>query len=200
MSLQAAPTNTSRLKPKRKNSKAKNGKGPKPRMPTPRLHAPPRRNDRLDRYPPEVIDDIFRRVSHGETLTQACNSSPNYPHPSSVIDWAIKDPALAQRYAHAREGQTARWADDIVDSVRVATPETANVVRLEIDAKKWLLARLRPAQYGDKLDVTSAGKPLVVASDLDIAKALAHALAPALPAPEPIEVEAVPVEPEGEQS
>jgi hypothetical protein len=71
-------------------------------------------------------------------------------------------------------------------------------LRLVVDSKKWLIARLRPAQYGDKVDVTSAGRPLISASDLDIAKALAHALTPALPAPEPIEVEAVEVKPGGD--
>jgi hypothetical protein len=201
MSLAASSEDTPR-KLKRENSKAKNGKGPKPVLPTPRLHAPPRTDDHLGKYPPEVIDDIFRRVSHGETLTQACNSNPNYPHPSSVIDWAIKDPVLAQRYAHAREGQTARWADDIVDSVKAATPETANVVRLEIDAKKWLLARLRPAQYGDKVDLTTAGQPLQQVDAAAAIKALLDALpalAPtALPSPTVLDAVAVPVETEGE--
>jgi hypothetical protein len=41
-----------------------------------------------------------------------------------------------------------------------ATPETANALRLVVDSKKWLIARLRPAQYGDMgggfgTDVTS---------------------------------------------
>jgi hypothetical protein len=49
-------------------------------------------------------------------------------------------------------------------------------------------AREAPAGAG----VGLAGKPLASASGLDIAKALAHALAaPALPAPEPIVVEAL---------
>ena len=54
--------------------------------------------------------------------------------------------------------------------------------------------------YGDRLqaDITSAGRSLASASDLDIAKALAHALAPALPAPTMIEAEAIEVKPEGE--
>ena len=73
------------------------------------------------------------------------------------------------------------------------------MVRLEIDAKKWLLARIRPAQYGDKIDLTSAGKALTSASDLDIAKALAHALAaPALLAPPVIDAEATEVKLEGD--
>ena len=85
-------------------------------------------------------------------------------------------------------------------------PEKAPGARLVLDAKKFLLSKLKPQVYGERFqaDITSGGKPLSVASDLDIAKALAHALAvPALPAPEPldvIDVDAVPVKLEGEQS
>ena len=200
MSLQAAPADT--RKPRRKNSKARNGKGPKP-LPTPRLHAPERTRERPTLYTDEVMDEILRRVSHGETLTQACASNPDFPSHATVIDWVHGDRhGLADRYARARDRQIARWADDIIDTSNKATPETVNALRLVVESKKWLIARLRPAQYGDRVtaDITSGGKPLVSASDLDIAKALAHALAvPALLAPEAIDAEAVPVEPEGEQ-
>jgi hypothetical protein len=101
-----------------------------------------------------------------------------------------------------RGGTTTSSTYEIVDTAdgAVANPEEANGRRLSVDVRKWLLARLKPGKYGDKLDVTSAGKPLASATDLDIAKALAHALAaPALPPPEPIDVEAVEVEREGGQ-
>jgi hypothetical protein len=174
----------------------------RPVTPTPRLYAPPPTDDHPGKYPSEVIDDILRRVSHGETLTQACNSNPDFPSPPTVIDWVHENRHnLAERYARARDRQLERWADDLVDTSAEAmrTPEKAPGARLVLDAKKFLLSKLKPQVYGDKLDVTSAGKPLTSASDLDIAKALAHALMPALPAPEPIDVEAVPVKEEGEQ-
>jgi len=200
MSLQAIPADIMSPKPRRKNSKAKNGKGgPKPLLPTPKLYVRPRTSKKPTLYSDEIMDEILRRVAHGETLTQACNTNPGFPAPSTVIDWIHQDRHnLAERYARARDSQIARWADDIIDTSAKATPETANALRLVVDSKKWLIARLRPAQYGDKVDVTSAGRPLISASDLDIAKALAHALTPALPAPEPIEVEAVEVKPGGD--
>jgi hypothetical protein len=200
MSLAASSEDAPR-KPKRKNSKARNGSGPKPQR-TPRLTAPERTRERPTFYSEEVMDEIMRRVSHGETLTQACASNPGFPSHSTVIDWVHQDRhGLADRYARARDQQVARWADDIIDTSNKATPETVNALRLVVDSKKWLIARLRPAQYGDRVtaDITSGGKPLASASDLDIAKALAHLLSPALPAPELLDVEAVPVKEEGEQ-
>jgi hypothetical protein len=179
----------------------------RPVTPTPRLYAPPPTDDHPGKYSPEVIDDILRRVSHGETLTQACNSNPDFPSPPTVIDWVNENRHnIAERYARARDRQLERWADDLVDTSAeaVSDPAKAPGARLILDAKKFLLSKLKPHVYGDKIDVTSAGKPLASVSDLDLAKALAHALAPALPAPidvTPLDAEAVPVpdEPEGER-
>jgi hypothetical protein len=203
----STPPATSGTKPKKprpgghKLRRAHPDRPKRPVAPTPRLYAPPQTYDHPGKYSLDVIEDILRRVSHGETLTQACNSNPDFPAPSTIIDWVNENRHnLAERYARARDRQLERWADDLVDtsSEALCDPGKAPGARLVLDAKKFLLSKLKPHVYGDKLDVTSAGKPLVVASDLDIAKALCHALTPALPAPEPIDVEAVPVEPEGE--
>jgi hypothetical protein len=113
---------------------------------------------------------------------------------------------FAEGFARARDLQFEHWADnlaEVADSVR-DNPAQVPAARLDSENKSWLLSRLKPSLYSEKFqeDITSAGKPLASATDLDIAKALAHALAApaALPAPEPIDVEAVPIEPEGERS
>ena len=33
--------------------------------------------------------------------------------------------------------------------------------RLQIDARKWVLAKMNPKKYGDKVDLTSDGEKLV---------------------------------------
>jgi hypothetical protein len=203
----SSPSNVIRITPRtddrstRKASKARNGDGPKP-PPTPVLTAPPRTpKGREPKYCEEIMDEVLRRISHGETLKRVCASNPDFPSPATVIEWVHQNRCgLADRYARARDRQLEAWAEEVLDKADAASTDNGavNRDRLAVDARKWLLSKLKPERYGDKLDVTSAGKPLASASDLDIAKALAHALAPALPAPEPIDVESVPVEPEGE--
>jgi terminase small subunit-like protein len=192
-----APTTS---KPLRKISKARDGNGPKP-PPTPILTAPPRSHSGRVAYSEEVMDEILRRLSHGETLRNVCASSPDFPAPATVIDWVHENRCgLTERYARARERQLEAWAEEVLDKADATSTEQGAVQRdrLSVDARKWLLSKLKPEKYGDRLDVTSAGKPLTSASDLDIAKALARALAvPALPAPEPIDVVATEVK-EGE--
>jgi terminase small subunit-like protein len=149
------------------------------------------------------MDEILRRISHGETLKRVCASNPDFPSPATVIEWVHQDRCgLADRYARARDRQLEAWAEEVLDKADAASTDNGavNRDRLAVDARKWLLSKLKPEKYGDRLhaDITSGGKALASASDLDIAKALAHALqARALPPPEPIDVEAVPVK-EGE--
>ena len=54
-------------------------------------------------------------------------------------------------------------AEDIID---ISNDETLdpNDKRIRIDTRKWLLSKLLPKTYGDKLDVTSGGEALAVPS------------------------------------
>ena len=133
------------------------------------------------------------------------------PSHAAVHKWAAEMPhTFGDKYVRARELGYLKLADELDElaaglDVGERRFESGVVARhrLQVEQRRWTLSKMLPKVFGDKVDVTSAGKPLVAASDLDIAKALAHALAvPALPAPielEAIEVEAVPVEPEGER-
>jgi hypothetical protein len=161
-------------------TKAANGKGSKP-PPTPRLHAPKRAYHREPIYSDAVMDEILRRISHGETLTKACASNPDFPAPSTVIDWVHENRAnMAERYARARDRQLERWADEVVDKADAAitNPDTAQAVRLALDSRKWLLSKLKPAVYGDRLEARVTGKdggPLQVEAAAAI-KALIEAM------------------------
>jgi hypothetical protein len=157
-------------------------------------------------YSDAIADAIIERLEQGEALHAIC-SSDDMPSHAAVHKWAAEMPdTFGDRYVRARELGYLKWADELdaladgsIEGERRFEPGVVQRHRLQIDTRRWILSKMLPKVFGDKLDVTSAGKPLVVASDLDIAKALAHALAaPALPAPEPIDVEAVPVKPEGE--
>jgi hypothetical protein len=113
---------------------------------------------------------------------------------------------FAAKFARARDLMFEHWADELADAGRKAIdkPELTNALRLDSDNRKWLLARLKPSLYGDRLDARLAnpdGTPLQVDASQAI-KALIDALPmlvpAALPAPVPLDVEAVPVE-EGER-
>ena len=131
------------------------------------------------------------------------------PSHAAVHKWAAEMPTtFGDRYVRARELGYLKLADQL-DALAEGTAELERrfepgVVqrhRLQIDTRRWILSKMLPKVFGDKVDVTSAGQAACSRSDLDLAKALLQVLPSlALPEPEPIDVEAVPVEPEGDAS
>ena len=83
-----------------------------------------------------------------------------------VLDWQLQDPEFARRYAHARRAQLATWAEDIVE---IADGEgDPQRDRLRVDARKWILAKMLPHVYGDRVTVQGdADAPIVIRDDAD---------------------------------
>jgi hypothetical protein len=57
-------------------------------------------------------------------------------------------------YTRAREQQYQRWAEEILE---ISDDDTLdpNARRVRVDTRKWLLSKLLPKQYGDKIDVNT---------------------------------------------
>ena len=100
------------------------------------------------------------------------------PDKSNVLRWLAKDDKFRDQYAHAREAQADYYAEEIIeisddssgdeqtdeDGKTRINSEFVNRSRLRVDTRKWLMARMAPKKYGDKItqEVTGAdGSPLV---------------------------------------
>lgn len=71
-----------------------------------------RKPGRPTKYSPELVEEIFARLRLGEPLAEICRSDERFPHPSTMRDWADKDPAVSLALARAREdGEDAIAAD-----------------------------------------------------------------------------------------
>lgn len=128
------------------------------------------------RYSRELSDKICARIAEGETLSAICRE-PGMPTKSAVSQWASRDEdGFAERYACARNQQIEQYADEIValgDSVVDKRVDSAAVqaAKNAADNRKWLLSKLRPGQYGDR--ITHAGDtkaplfPGATAADLE---------------------------------
>ena len=77
--------------------------------------------------------------------------------------WVDGDPELAERYVRAREeliefiaSETLLIADAPVGSTDSGSTDTGAVQkqRLQVDTRKWLLSKLAPKKYGDKLELS----------------------------------------------
>ncbi|UOR07185.1 hypothetical protein MUN82_08820 [Hymenobacter aerilatus] len=102
------------------------------------------------------------------------------PHVATVMRWLAQEEheSFREQYARACELRADAIADEILaiaddasrDVVEVEVGEDSTVERerftatardkLKIDSRKWLLGKLAPKKYGDKVDVTTGGEKL----------------------------------------
>ena len=85
------------------------------------------------------------------------------------MDWIDADKDFAVQYACAREIRADKLFEEIL-TIADSKPDDkmvdkdGNIVidssavqrnRLQVDARKWILAKMSPKKYGEKMDVTS---------------------------------------------
>lgn len=75
--------------------------------------------------------------------------------------------ANAEMYARARETRNDRMAED---TLRIADDHSIdpNARRVMVDTRKWLLSKLVPKKYGDKLDLNVSGSLTTVIEELPV--------------------------------
>jgi hypothetical protein len=109
-------------------------------------------------------DILDKMTDEGLSCYKACVACgvPN----STFMLWVSKDPELAERYARAREDlieriaeETIEIADSPVGSTDSGATDSGMVQKqkLQVDTRKWLLAKLAPKKYGEKIEQTIQG-------------------------------------------
>ena len=138
-------------------------------------------------YTQELADAICERLEAGDSLRKACEGAGG-PDPSTVLRWT-QDAAcigFAQQYAQAREAGYRLLADqiieisddssnDVIDTEHgpKANPEVVARSRLRVDSRKWMLSKMLPKLYGDRLEL--AGTLKIGAVDMTDAELMAIA-------------------------
>ena len=140
-------------------------------------------------YDPDVAREIISRIIAGETLRGVCEDE-DIPSKDVVYGWLALDQAFSDAYARAREHQVMQWADEIIeiadDSLadfietvgadgevdREFNTEHVQRSRLRIDARKWVMSKVAPRVFGDKIDVNMTAKVTAVSglSDEELEK------------------------------
>src|SRR4051795_1213338 len=101
-------------------------------------------------YTSALADTICERLSEGESLRSICRD-PGMPTEGAVRAWARENrDGFAPRYRLARELQLEFWADQIVE-IADASASDPRDRQVRIDTRKWLMSKLAPRRYGDRL-------------------------------------------------
>ena len=120
---------------------------------------------RPTKYDINLAYKICTRIAHGEPLIKICQEE-DMPHVSSVYLWLSRFSEFSDMYAKAREDQADTLADEIqaiadaepkviVDDAGNAKYDSAHInwMRLRMDARKWVAAKLKPRKYGDRVEL-----------------------------------------------
>jgi hypothetical protein len=101
-------------------------------------------------------ETVLTELKRGESLRKACEAA-DIPEPSSVIQATQSDDEFASHYARAREIGWSMHADRIRETA--ADPNIpADHKRIMVDTDKWMLSKMLPKIYGDRLNLEHSGK------------------------------------------
>ena len=101
------------------------------------------------RYRREFADEVCRRLAEGASLREVCREH-GVPE-SSFREWVRNDrDGLGARYQTARVLQVEAWSDLILE-ISNREDLSAQEKRVRIDSLKWLMSRIVPKKWGDRL-------------------------------------------------
>lgn len=119
------------------------------------------------------FDNIISSLEEGHSLRK----SLGFENISSrtFYEWINSDDELKKQYARACEERAEKIFEEIleiadkqgedvieVDGEVITNHNVINRARLQVDARKWMLGKMQPKKYGDKLDLdhTTNGKDM----------------------------------------
>lgn len=124
-------------------------------------------------YSKAKAETICKMLSEGASLRVICEGD-GMPPEATVRAWALDDiGGFAAHYARARELGYDMLAEDILriaDTPVVGTKTVSKATgleitegdmiehrRLQVDTRKWMLSKMLPKRYGDKVEQTVQG-------------------------------------------
>ena len=137
----------------------------------------------------KALKIVFSKMAKGESCFAIFKEKNEDLPGKSMFDNWIKEPLISDRYARAKEQRAEYIFEDILniaddstkdtlhtDRGEVENKEWVNRSRLRIDSRKWMLSKMMPKTYGDKLDFTTGGykviQPIFMVQDKQTAEDL----------------------------
>jgi hypothetical protein len=118
----------------------------------------------------KIADLVFAGMRSGMSAFKACQVTG--VNQSTFNSWLNEDAKLAAEYARAREDLIERMANEVLELSDVDVglqPDgkrdwaAVQKHKLQVDTRKWLLSKLAPKKFGDKLELTGdPDRPLAI--------------------------------------
>ena len=114
-----------------------------------------------------AADAVCDLIRDGKSLRAACRELELAP--STILLWSKENKEFSEQYARAREVGYKLLADEIIDiadekevqvrydgedTILDLSPTAIARNRLRVDTRKWMLSKMLPKIYGDKLEIS----------------------------------------------
>lgn len=123
----------------------------------------------------ELFETICTRLENGEVLRAIC-ANAEMPDRSTVLRWIAADDGKRRRYDLARQACVEFWSDEIIQIATDGSRDTVtdekgrarcdhewvNRSRLRIDTIKFLMTKINPLKWGDKLPEAAAARQMEI--------------------------------------
>jgi hypothetical protein len=124
---------------------------------------------------------VLAQIADGKSVVKACSAvgvaRAMFYRTLDAADcaegWPMDGASRRDRYTRATQAGLRSMADDIADLSDKAIGAESNVqvqgYRLAVDTRRWLLSKMAPKQYGDRVDVDVGGQVTIQLSKDDAA-------------------------------
>lgn len=106
-------------------------------------------------HTPELAQSILDEMTKGTSLRKACEARG--VNKSTFLNWVDTGKVQSDHYARAREQMLDAQAEELEQiGDEAANADTAVKVaglRLKADNRKWLLSKLAPKKYGERVEL-----------------------------------------------
>lgn len=122
-------------------------------------------------YTQELADNICEQLALGNSMRTVC-AADEMPAMSTVFKWLRENESFSEQYARAKQESSDYMAEELADISDKALEDAyaggenkavnaiVNAHRMRIDTRKWLMSKMKPKKYGEKLDLTTDGEKL----------------------------------------
>ena len=121
------------------------------------------------RYSERIAAVLCARIAGGDSLRSICRE-PGMPSFQTVLRWAHENrEGFRERYVLATDFRAQALAEELLEiadaarNVATGAPGTGEATarvqaeKLRVDARKWILARMAPKRYGDRVALEHTG-------------------------------------------
>ncbi len=153
-------------------------------------------------YGPAVATEVCRRLANGQSLREIARDS-DMPSMTTVFNWIGVHPEFLEQYTRAKAAMAEHFAEDLLDIADDGNNdwmerkgedgqslgwrengEALQRSKLRVDTRKWLLSKLLPKKYGERIQhANDPDNPLPApqSDNRELAKAIVAALGTAVP-------------------